>query len=134
MPFVHFAKSNLKEWRPRIIARRRWKIYPLHHRREEQEQGRGEKQDLIGIGLADIYFAGNLVQSRLYLNKGELKFEDITKNAGVAAKETWNNGATMADVNGDGYLDIYVCSSTDGRPKYRKNLLFINSKTTVSIV
>ncbi len=83
--------------------------------------------DVNNDGLADIYFSGNLAHSRLYLNKGDFEFEDITNTAGVAAADTWNNGVTMADVNGDGFLDIYVCSSTDGRPMYRKNLLFINN-------
>ena len=83
--------------------------------------------DINNDGLPDIFFAGNLAKCRLYLNKGDLKFEDITKTAGVSAKDTWNNGVTMADINGDGLLDIYVCSSTDGRPKFRKNLLFINN-------
>jgi hypothetical protein len=82
--------------------------------------------DINNDGLPDIYFTGNLASSRLYLNKGDLRFEDITETAGVGSKETWNNGATMVDINGDRLLDIYVCSSTDGRPKYRKNLLFIN--------
>ncbi len=83
--------------------------------------------DINNDGLPDIYFTGNLVKSRLYLNKGNFKFEDISKKAGVSASETWNNGATMVDVNGDGWLDIYVCSSTDGRPEFRKNILFINN-------
>ena len=83
--------------------------------------------DINNDGLPDIYFTGNLANSRLYLNKGNFKFEDISKKAGVSLTETWNNGAVMVDVNGDGYLDIYVCSSTDGRPVYRKNILFINN-------
>jgi enediyne biosynthesis protein E4 len=83
--------------------------------------------DFNNDGLADIFFAGNLVSSRLYLNKGDLRFEDITKSAGVSAGETWNNGVNLADINGDGFLDIYLCSSTDGRPEYRRNLLFINN-------
>ena len=83
--------------------------------------------DINNDGLTDIFFAGNLAKCRLYLNKGDFKFEDITQTAGVAAKETWNNGVTMVDINGDGFLDIYVCSSTDARPEFRKNLLFINN-------
>lgn len=83
--------------------------------------------DINNDGRPDLYFTGNLASSRLYLNQGNLKFEDITEKAGVAARETWNNGAVMVDINGDGFLDIYVASSTDGRPVYRKNLLFINN-------
>ncbi len=83
--------------------------------------------DINNDGLPDIYFTGNLANSRLYLNKGNFKFEDISQKAGVSATETWNNGATMVDINGDGFLDIYVCSSTDGRARYRKNILFINN-------
>jgi hypothetical protein len=83
--------------------------------------------DINNDGLPDLFFAGNLAKCRLYLNKGNLKFEDITKKAGVSSKETWNNGVTMADINGDGFVDIYVCSSTDDRPIYRRNLLYINN-------
>ncbi|MEN8230100.1 MAG: VCBS repeat-containing protein, partial [Bacteroidota bacterium] len=83
--------------------------------------------DINNDGLPDIFFTGNLVNSRLYLNKGNFRFKDISQEAGVSAGETWNNGATMADVNGDGFLDIYLCSSTDGRAKYRKNILYINN-------
>ncbi len=83
--------------------------------------------DINNDGLPDIYFTGNLVKSRLYLNRGHFRFRDISAEAGVSAADTWNNGASMADVNGDGFLDIYVCSSTDGRPRYRKNKLFINN-------
>jgi hypothetical protein len=83
--------------------------------------------DINNDGLPDIFFTGNLANSRLYLNKGNFKFEDISKQAGVQLSDTWNNGAVMVDVNGDGWLDIYVCSSTDGRPRYRKNILLINN-------
>lgn len=83
--------------------------------------------DINNDGLPDIYISGNLAKSRLYLNKGNFNFEDITLKAGVGAAEYWNNGITMVDINYDGYLDIYVCNSTDAREKYRKNLLFINN-------
>ena len=64
---------------------------------------------------------------RLYLNKGDFKFEEIAKDAGVFAEGNWNTGTTMADVNGDGYLDIYVCRSAAVNPDRRRNLLFINN-------
>ena len=83
--------------------------------------------DINNDGLVDLYFTGNMVSNRLYLNKGGFRFEDISQKAGVSATKTWNNGATMADLNGDGFLDIYVCSSTDGRPQFRKNILFLNN-------
>lgn len=82
--------------------------------------------DLNGDGLPDIYFTGNQVPNKLYLNKGDLKFEDVTDRAGVAGKEGWKTGVTMADVNGDGLLDIYVCYSGKGDVASRANQLFIN--------
>ncbi len=83
--------------------------------------------DINNDGLPDIYFSGNQVKNQLYLNKGNLKFEDITKKAGVAGNSDWNTGAIMGDVNGDGFLDIYVCAvvGLNGLDGY--NELFINN-------
>ena len=83
--------------------------------------------DINNDGLPDIYFTGNLVASHLYLNKGNWEFEEIAEKAGVAAAGLWNTGVTMADVNGDGFLDIYVCRSAATIAMNRRNLLFINN-------
>ncbi len=83
--------------------------------------------DLNNDSLPDIYFTGNMMASHLYINKGNLQFEEIAQQAGVAAAGLWNTGVTMADVNGDGWLDIYVCRSAAADPDKRKNLLFINN-------
>jgi len=84
--------------------------------------------DINNDGLADIYFTGNMVRSHLYLNQGNLKFKEIAIEAGVEAAGLWNTGVTMADVNNDGFLDIYVCRSAAVNPANRKNLLFINNQ------
>lgn len=81
--------------------------------------------DINNDGLLDIYFTGNQVQNRLYLNKGNLKFEDITEKAGVAGDSRWYTGVTMADINGDGFLDIYC--SVGGKFAPKNNQLFINN-------
>ncbi len=83
--------------------------------------------DVNGDGLQDIYFTGNMSDNKLYLNKGHLQFEDITDIAGVAGRPgPWKTGVTMADVNGDGKLDIYVCYSGKLPAPKRANQLFIN--------
>jgi enediyne biosynthesis protein E4 len=84
--------------------------------------------DIDNDGLPDIFLTGNMVSSRLYLNRGDMRFEDITQSAGVTTN-TWATGATMVDINGDGYLDIYVSvSGNEGsKGKDRANLLFINN-------
>src|SRR2546425_115996 len=84
--------------------------------------------DIDNDGLPDLFFTGNMVSSRLYLNKGNMRFEDITERAGVKTNR-WATGATMVDINNDGYLDIYVSVSGSERSKGadRANLLFINN-------
>ena len=83
--------------------------------------------DLNGDGLDDVYFTANMTSNKLYLNKGDMVFEDITELAGVTGREgPWKTGVTMADVNGDGLLDIYVCYSGNLAPENRKNELYIN--------
>lgn len=84
--------------------------------------------DVDNDGLPDIYLTGNMVSSRLYLNRGDMRFDDITERAGVGTT-AWATGATMADVNGDGFLDIHVSVSGPGwsRPEDRANRLFLNN-------
>src|SRR3989475_1166424 len=82
--------------------------------------------DVNNDGLADLYFSSNLGPNRLYLNKGNYRFEDVTDRAGVAGPEGWKTGVTMADVNGDGYVDIYV-SAVDYLTMHGHNVLYINN-------
>ncbi|MCJ8164041.1 VCBS repeat-containing protein [Pontibacter sp. E15-1] len=81
--------------------------------------------DVNNDGLPDIFFTGNMVPSKLYLNKGGLEFEDVTQQAGVQT-EYWATGVSFVDINNDGLLDIYVCMSGYKDPARRKNRLYIN--------
>ncbi|CAN5463166.1 hypothetical protein BH10BAC4_BH10BAC4_06970 [soil metagenome] len=84
--------------------------------------------DINNDGLEDVLFTGNMVNNALYLNKGNFKFNDITTGATLDSFDGWNSGATMVDINGDGWLDIYVCRSGSSKVSERRNLLFINNK------
>jgi enediyne biosynthesis protein E4 len=83
--------------------------------------------DLNNDGLQDIFFTGNMVKNRLFINKGDFKFEDVTVQSHLAEKEGWCSGSTMVDINEDGWLDIYICRTAIGNVAFRKNLLFINN-------
>jgi len=82
--------------------------------------------DINNDGLPDIFFTSNTAANKLYLNKGNFQFEDISEKAGIIADDKWNTGVTFADVNGDGWLDIYVSSSGHMSTGNRKNKLYIN--------
>ncbi|HXL58891.1 MAG TPA: VCBS repeat-containing protein, partial [Chitinophagaceae bacterium] len=84
--------------------------------------------DINNDGLPDIYFTANSYgNNKLYLNKGNFEFEDITEKAGVAGTSDWCAGVTMADINGDGFLDIYVCAVAGIHDFHGHNELFINN-------
>ncbi|MEM9000130.1 MAG: FG-GAP-like repeat-containing protein [Bacteroidota bacterium] len=81
--------------------------------------------DINNDGLTDLFFTGNMVPNKLYLNKGNLQFEDISEKAGISGDARWYTGTTMSDVNNDGYLDIYC--SVGGKYGSKENQLFINN-------
>ena len=83
--------------------------------------------DVNNDGLPDLYFTANTGQNKLYLNRGNCQFKDITATAGVGGTGSWKTGVTIADVNGDGWLDIYVCQVGDYKSFKGKNQLFINN-------
>ncbi|RRB04596.1 VCBS repeat-containing protein [Larkinella rosea] len=84
--------------------------------------------DINNDGLSDLYFVSNQGKNKLYLNKGGMKFEDITQKAGVEGFSDWQTGVTMADVNGDGWLDIYVCAVGNFKGLEGSNELYINNQ------
>src|SRR5688572_18316641 len=82
--------------------------------------------DFNNDSLSDIFFSGNMVSNRLYLNRGGMKFDDVTEQSGILGTEKWNTGVALADVNEDGWMDIYVCASIHDDSTKRANTLYIN--------
>lgn len=83
--------------------------------------------DINNDGLPDIYFTANMGDNKLYLNKGNFKFEDITAKAGVSEAMKWSTGVVMVDINSDGLLDIYVCNAGYQKGVSQENALYINN-------
>lgn len=83
--------------------------------------------DINNDGLADIYLTGNMVANKLYLNKGDLEFEDISKGAGIEGNKPWSTGVVMVDINTDGLLDIYVSNAGNMKGNNHDNDLYINN-------
>lgn len=82
--------------------------------------------DFNNDSLMDIFFSGNMVSNRLYLNRGGLKFEDVSDESGIGGAGKWNSGVALADINSDGLLDIYVCATIYADSSQRANTLFVN--------
>jgi hypothetical protein len=82
--------------------------------------------DFNNDGLPDVYFTGNMVDNKLYINKGDFQFEDITEAASVAASGIWCSGVTVVDINQDGWMDMYVGVTLNKDSTQRKNLLYLN--------
>src|SRR5690606_13257578 len=87
----------------------------------------------VGIGdfnndsLPDIIFAGNLVDNKLYINEGDFRFRDVSEKSGVVRTGSWTTGISVVDINGDGWLDIYLCKSGPPGGPFRHNELLINN-------
>ncbi|HYK43540.1 MAG TPA: VCBS repeat-containing protein [Parafilimonas sp.] len=84
--------------------------------------------DLNNDGLPDVFLTSNMGDNKLYLNKGNFKFEDITANSGIKQDSMWSTGVEFVDINHDGWLDIYVCNSGHMKNGNRRNKLYINNK------
>lgn len=83
--------------------------------------------DFNNDGLCDLYFTGNAVSNRLYINEGDLTFKDVTLSSGTSGRDRWKTGVTATDINGDGWLDLYVCYSGPDTTFNLSNQLFINN-------
>jgi hypothetical protein len=88
--------------------------------------------DFNNDGLQDLFFSGNQVRNRLYLNKGQFRFEDVTDKAQINVDKRWNAGIAVVDINNDGWMDVYVCATTNMDPSLRQNMLFVNQGADAS--
>ncbi|HYH15664.1 MAG TPA: VCBS repeat-containing protein, partial [Flavisolibacter sp.] len=84
--------------------------------------------DINNDGLADVFMTANMGSNKLYLNKGNFQFDDITEKAGIGEKEKWSTGVVMVDINADGWLDVYVCNAGYQKGIGQENSLFINNR------
>ncbi len=89
--------------------------------------------DINNDGLADVMLTSNMGENKLYLNKGAMKFEDISTASGIKQDSMWSTGVTFVDINNDGWLDIYVCNSGHMTNGNRKNKLYINNHSSPSV-
>src|SRR6185295_1556087 len=83
--------------------------------------------DFNNDGLMDVYFTGNDVSNKLYINKGDFHFDDVTQVSGTSGEGRWSRGVSVVDINNDGLQDIYVCATLMKDPKRRENILYINN-------
>src|SRR6266542_5296748 len=82
--------------------------------------------DVNNDGLEDIFFTGNMVSCKLYLNKGNFQFEDVTQKAGVEGMGRWARGVSVIDINNDGLMDIYICNTIYKDSLRKRNILYVN--------
>jgi len=123
-PVPHFEAVNSIDFVNRVISTSDLDVFRY---RNFYNGGGVAIGDVNGDGLPDVYLSANLDSNRLFLNKGNFGFEDITRSSGVWGMRAWSTGVTMADVNGDGLLDIYVCNAGNANNDGRENELFINN-------
>ncbi|QRR01786.1 VCBS repeat-containing protein [Dyadobacter sandarakinus] len=86
--------------------------------------------DFNNDGLTDLYFTGNMVANKLYLNKGNLEFDDVSEKSGTNLNEGWKTGVSLVDINDDGWIDIFVCRAGAQDPRLRTKLLYVNNGKT----
>ena len=126
---VLFEEMNPKEmgisFENRLTFQQDFNVYTYRNYYNGGGVGLG---DFNNDGLLDIYFTANMLKNKLYLNKGNWQFEDITEKAGVEGKRSWSTGVSIADVDGDGWVDIYVCNSGSIKGDNKQNELFINNR------